>query len=810
MKHILLSLLLIAAFKLSAQQAGNNIIIKGLIIDSISNNPLSYATVILRDALTSNPVKSLLTKDSGSFEFMVVANKPYTLSIAYVGYKPETIKVPAIASDANSINLGKIPLSALRGQLKEVSIIAAKPLLSQQIDRISFDVQADPESKANDVLEMLRKVPMVTVDANDDIQLKGSSNFQIFINGKPSALMANDPSDVLKAMPAATIQKIEVITTPPAKYDAEGLAGIINIVTLKQNDDGFTGSIFSRVNNVFGERGSVSLAAKKGKLGLNAFFGIGHQPDLTNSSGSTLTTFNPASYLSQQGQNVNGGNFNNGQVQLSYEVDTLNLLTASMDFNNRRFTRDMFRYSQFYAPTDSLSQAYQLNNIGGNNFGAFDVGINYQLGFKQDKNELLTISYQYASTTNNQTNSITTSDQFNYSGSNYDQENDAGTKENTFQVDFVKPVKKLTIEVGAKAILRYNFSNFESSSVDQATGLYTIDTSLTNQFSYHQNVYSAYNSYQLKLTGWAFKAGLRAENTVIDDSFATNNASISQNYVNFIPAISIQRNYKETGSFTLGFTERIQRPWISQLNPFVDRSNPDFIVTGNPNLRPVLNHIVELGYSKFGKISFNSNINYSFANNTIQNVTSLINDTLSKTTFLNVGKYQSVGTNLSLNYPFTNKFNFNINAQLSYLWITGTYNSQFYKNSGTQGNLEAFARYNFDPGFNIGLNYGYNSGRIFLQGKSSNYIYTGVVFVKDILEKRADFSLTIYNPFDQYSYYSTFTKTTYFEQSTSSRYYYRNFRLTFSYKFGKLKSNIKTNRRGINNDDVKKDTGESQ
>src|SRR6202000_2092388 len=167
-------------------------------------------------------------------------------------------------------------------------------------------------------LDMLRKVPMVTVDANDVVQLKGSSNFQIFINGKPSALMVASPSDVLKAMPAATIQKIEVITVPPSKYDGEGLTGIINIITLKSATDGVNGSLFARYNSVFGERGSASVNVSEGRFTLTSLVGLGRQPMIGNTQGSQLTSYSTASTLSQTGERSDGGNVNNGKVDMSY------------------------------------------------------------------------------------------------------------------------------------------------------------------------------------------------------------------------------------------------------------------------------------------------------------------------------------------------------------------------------------------------------------------------------------------------------------------------------------------------------------
>jgi outer membrane receptor protein involved in Fe transport len=802
MKQPLLLFFLLISINLFAQQTADKLLVKGIVIDSVTNKPLDYTTVALTDLKTSQAIKSMLTKTDGTFEFTPPANGHYVIALVYIGYRSKLIPLSVPAGNT-LIYLGKILMQPASGELKEVAIVGAKPLLKREIDRVSFDVQADPESKANDALEMLRKVPMITVDANEVIQLKGSDNYQIFINGKPSALMSNSPSDVLKSMPAATIKRVEVITVPPSKYDGEGLVGIINIITLEKSDAGINGTAFARINDVMGERGSISLAAKKDKFNLNLFLGAGHIKLNNTAGGSDLTTFSPATNLSQQGRNINAGNVNNGRTEITYEVDTLHLLTATADFVNRRFTPVTTRNSQLFALPDSLKQSYQLNNTGVNSIGAFDLGANYQLGFKKNKDELLTLSYQYSYSSRDQDNDIATTGRFNYDKNDYNQQNNTVSKEHTFQLDFLKPLNKLTIEAGAKAILRINSSDFEEEDLDPASGQYIANDTLTDHFTYHQNVYSVYNSYQLKLTDWIVKGGLRAENTVISGNFAAAGALANQNYLNFTPAISIQRNYKNSQSITFGYTERVERPSISQLNPFVDRSDPEFILTGNPNLRPVVNHIAELGFSKFGKLSLNASLNYAFANNTIQNVTSLISDTVSKSTYLNVGKNESAGINLSISYPFTDKLNFNMNTQLAHVWITGTYNSEFYRNNGSQGNFSANLGYKFAAGFTTGLNLNYMSGNVYLQGKSSDFVYTSVVIIKDFLNKKVTISLTVNNPYQKYNTYSSYTNTPDFQQSAYSQQYYRNFRLAFNYKFGSVKGEVKTTKRGIKNDDVK-------
>jgi hypothetical protein len=236
MKQLLLSILLCAFFSSTfAQDPSGKFKLIGLLTDSVNQKPLTGITLTLKDSSTLKILKTTLSKEDGSFEINDLSLQAYQLVIAAVGYRPKTIAIPATTWSSGKVaELGTMILSAATKELQTVSVTASKQIIKQEIDRLAYDVQADPDSKALTVMEMLRKVPMVTVDGDDNIQLQGSSSYRIFINGKPSALMINNPKDVLRSMPANTVQKIEIITTPPAKYDSEGLAGIINIITTKK------------------------------------------------------------------------------------------------------------------------------------------------------------------------------------------------------------------------------------------------------------------------------------------------------------------------------------------------------------------------------------------------------------------------------------------------------------------------------------------------------------------------------------------------------------------------------------------------
>jgi hypothetical protein len=802
MKKIVLLLLINFCCYFTYAQTAKTKVIKGVIIDSLKKQPMSYVTVTLQDAASGAQIRSSLTKENGTFEINGTAGIAYKLAVTFIGFKN---KVVAIAADQT--DLGKVLLPESGKQLNEVAITAAKPIVRQEVDRISYDVQTDPESKVLTVLDMLRKVPMVSVDATDNIKLKGTGDYKILINGKESALIAKNPSDVFKAMPASNIERIEVITTPPAKYDAEGLAGIINIITKKNADQGYNGSVNTRYNSVYGPGVNLNATVKQGKIGLSGYVGYSKQQKQTTAFGNSNQIIKPViTNQTQVGDNSRRGNNLYGSAELSFEIDTLNLITGSYQHYNGDNTTANNQYATELNAANVVTQSYYLNNNGTSTYNGTDVGINYQLGFKRNKDQLLTTSYKYSVGGNSQNvgavyNLYTSTIGLNTQPANYQQNNNSGNKEHTIQLDYVHPLKVLTIEAGAKGILRSSYSNFENYK-QNSSGAYLIDPSQTNAFDYSQDVYSIYNSYQLKLKKWVGKGGLRMEFTDVSANFNTASSPAKSDYSNLIPSVSMQRIINDKNNITLGFTERIQRPGIWQLNPFVDKTNPKFINTGNPNLQPVTNHTVELNYSNFAKGSLTVGVNYAFANNTVQNVFKVGPDTITTSTYQNIGKNKRLGLDVNTNYPITKSINININAELLHVWLNGTYNGEFYDAKGFQGHIFTYTSYKSDKGYNIGLNIGYDSRYVLLQGRDNEFLFSSVSAQKDILKKKATISLSVNNPFEKFKKLDYYSSSDSFSQINYNNIYARTINVSFNYKFGKLNSQLKKNQRGISNDDV--------
>lgn len=740
---------------------------------------------------------------SGAFEFPKVPVENYILSLSLVGYRPVKIRISKSSREISGlVNLGKISMSPLSNDLKVVTVSGIKPLVVQQADRLSYDVQADPDSRASNALDMLRKVPLLSVDGSDNIRLKGSNSYRMLINGKASSLVSNNPADLLKAMPADNIDKIEVITTPPAKYDAEGLAGIINIITHRKLSEGYSVNLTSTYNTVNGPSGNVNIKARYGRFGLQGYIGTAQPVEqrvatgYRNSIGGAV-----ASELVQDGTMVHDRDNSFGSAQLSFQADSLNLFTAELEYHQGGSDQQIRQVSNYLDSRRSLNQSYELASDVGNELKGTDLSVNHELSFKRAKRQLLTSSYKYSHSRDIFFNNAIYLNTLNYTSPDYSQRNRSGSHEHTAQVDYLHPVRSLEIELGAKAIFRSNFSQWDAENLDRIGGTFQSDLNPAQDLDYQQNIYSLYNSYHLRWKDWDGRAGLRLERSSVDADFSITSDQINQRYTNLFPSLSVQRNLSTSNSVSLGYQQRMERPGILLLNPFVDYTNPGFVRSGNPNLEAVLNHSIDLIYSNYSKNPFTLGFSYAFANNTIEQITLLDNDQVSRTSYLNVGKRKAASLILNATHSFTPRLNTTVDAQIMRIALGGFIGGQEYSNTGFQGHVFSNTRYRFEKGYRLGVDVSYDSRYVLLQGSDNDFLYYSLNASKDLFADKATVSVSSSNFFNKYARLDYSTRGLNFNQRSFNDIYYRRFNIRVIYKFGKLKGDIKTNQRGIRNDD---------
>ena len=802
MKYLFLLLAALAPCFFAFSQT-NSGVVKGVVTDSVKTAPLSYVTVSLRETGQTTFLKSTYTDEKGVFQFSGLAIKPYEVVISYVGYKPETIKVTNLSATNQTVQLPAIKLQPDARQLKEVEITTQKILVTQDIDKISYDVEADPESKTETVLDMLRKVPMVTVDADDNIQLKGTGSYRVLINGKTSALFVNNPKDVLKSMPASAIKKIEVITNPPAKYEAEGVGGIINIITNKNNPGGYNGSINAGLRAPASYNGNGYVTVKSGKFGLSASGGGNAWWSPENKSEYRRLDKTTGVELTQNGKGKGNGRNRWGNAQVSFELDSLNLFTGSI--NLYRGNDDNNAVQNVLSEQEGKAlQKYRRTDDGSNYWKGQDFSFDYQRGFKNHEEQLLTLSYKRSNNGYGNFSDFAFIPELNYFAQTGKTENNNDETEHTLQADYVQPFGKNTWEMGLKSITRLNNSTYFYALLDENTGQFEIDPSLSNDFDYRQDIYAGYSSLSLKMKDWGVRLGARLEETKIDATFKTSDTAAKQDYFNLIPSVAISRKLKEMQDLKLSYTQRLERPGLWYLNPYVNRIDPKNISFGNPDLDATVSHAFELAHSAFVKTSsLNSSLFYNFTNNAIQEFTTLKGDT-SITTYDNLGKEQNLGISVNGNLNLTKKLNLNLNSTVNYVSLKGAVNGKEVTNDGFTFNVFAYAGYKFEKNWKLNGNVGFSSRGVQLQGRSGGYYHSGFTFGKTFMkDDKATINLSINNPFNKTRKWKNEINDPRFFQHQESEFVIRRIGFAFTYKFGQLKGGIAQKKRGIENDDVK-------
>jgi ferric enterobactin receptor len=687
--------------------------------------------------------------------------------------------------------------------LNEVSVKAQKSLIKQEADRVTYDMQADPESKTSNLLEMLRKVPYITLDANENLMLKGNNSFKILINGKPSSMVERDPKTILRSIPASTIVRIEVYTTPPAKYDAEGLGGVINIITNKKLVDGYNGTANFSSRFPGGPGVGTSFAAKIGKFGVSAFGGgnLNDNP-ITTSRNKRTTTGTDPSFLDQEGNNKSHGK--NGYVgtELSYELDTLNLISGQFNINGSSADGVSNQQTLLTGPAGVIN-GYRLQNNNSNGGNGFDASVNYQLGFKNTKGKLLTFSYRYWKYDNTSNANIATTDRINYLTPDYNQENNTSASEQTAQVDFVQGFKSITVEAGVKAIFRDNSSNFSYNAFNDTTDAFENVAALSNNYNSTQNIFAAYNTWAYNSKAFTLKVGLRAEQTITDADFVSTSTAAHQRYLDVLPSVAFSMPINKLSSFNAGFSQRLKRPGINKLNPFVDRSNPNFETYGNPDLKQVVVSDIRVGYSLSGTGNLNVGVFYDFGKGLDLPIARYDPTThITYTTYQNNGDVKGLGNFVSFNYPITKQLNFNTSGNLMFFSLTGQVDGAIKTvHFHTLGLYNSFS-YAFNDGWRTNLNldvHGRNPTG--LQGSTNGVVNTGLSVNKQLIKNQLVFSAAVRDPFNKFRYATTNTSSANFTQVQTDQSYFRNFTLSLNYNFGKLKDAVKKTRRSINNDD---------
>lgn len=775
-------------------------IVKGCVTDS-TNTGEPYATVrIFNQSNTDKPIKISTTDINGEFKQDLPTIGKYTINISSVGKSP-IHKDFEITSTHKVHDFGTLIIHNDENTLAGIEVVAQKPLITTEIDRLSYDIKADEESKTSNIFDMLRKVPMVTIDGEDKILVNGSSNFKIYKNGRPNTSWSNNPKEVLKSIPASMIKRIEVITEPGAKYDAEGVSGILNIITDENSIiNGVVGNVSANANTNDMCGANTYLTTQFGKLTTSInynFSTLGKANTVPFNQGEYYYT-ESGNHLTYSGENkINNGGFHYGNIEASYEIDTLNLITLSFggylyDCNttnthnltmSNKFGDLIYRYNSI-----TQSPKYQYFDFNGK--------LDYQ-HLTHRKGEALTFSYLISTTNQETISNVACYDTQNYPldyDSVYNRSN-LNFYEHTFQLDWTRPfAKKHKMEMGLKYILRQNFS--------KTLYEYNNGTSNLTDFDHITNIGAAYAEYSYNSKKWGARAGLRYELAHLQGKYQDETQpSFSSTIGDIVPTLSISYKINDANTLKLNYSTRINRPGISYLNPAVDES-PTTISFGNPDLESTRRNNARVSYSLMKqKIVISTSLGYAWANNALTEL-EYVEDNIRYSTYANNGKTRSLGCDLYAQWTATKSTQLVFNGNVSRKRYTNTQNLV---NEGWGGYIYANVKQNLPWKLILNANVNYwNSGISDTYSSGMAFFQYGFNLSRSFLkEDRFTIKIGAQNPFSG-KYHQITQKTTNGDRIgyDTSHSLNRAFGINISYRFGSLKASVKKTNKTISNDDL--------
>ncbi len=794
--HTLLTLflLLFTGFALGATPTP---VLRGKIIDRQSKSPVSYATVTL--ALDHKAVKAEAADASGRFEIAAPAAKGYTLAITMIGYKTFTREIDL----ETSTDLGTLELDA-GVTVEEVIIEVFKPVVKVDAEKMTYSVENDPQASGSTIDEIIRKVPQLSIDGEGNVLLNGKGDYKILLNGHVSTSYNNNFKEIIKSMPADQISRIEVITNPSVKYDAEGTSGVINLVTVKKKHEfGYNGSLYAGIitssDDPAGYNAGANFSLQKGKFAMN-LQGWYYDAPMHSTILSRQENFDSENrYNDSRAQSDN--KFRNGTINLdmSYQPDTLNLLTLNLSYGGYKSTghatsdfqlknpslEELFRYTEhrhnlYSAPTASLTTNYEHTFGRAGHVLTFSDEVAHEK-FNADSDNEYQGGYTHRKITDNGSTSLS----------------------NTFQIDYANPLSEHhSVEAGIKHIYRHNTTPMTSlvrpdPDTDYAPGPYS-------DMDYRQHILALYAGYGITCAKWSARVGTRMERTWNDAEAEDQDHarySFRNRQFNIVPFVSISFLPRPTHSLSLSYTQRLQRPSVQMLSPAVESTTPLYISYGNPDLEAAVSHSFALNYGYYSrKWNLMAGVTSSFSNNLMSMYSTADDKGVVTSTYSNDVHTRSVGFFSSLTMNPSRKFN-----------LTLTFGGDYSKYDFDRMNIHS-DHFNFNQNLNMNIALWkdawftagefYYSGYNFLGAHTGDYFSYYFSLKQEFLKKRLELSITandLFSPTLKYTY--TVENPTY-RLNQTSRQALRRVRFTLRWRFGHKSVRVKTTRHTIKNDDI--------
>ncbi|MEO8712135.1 MAG: TonB-dependent receptor [Parafilimonas sp.] len=778
-------------------------VLSGKIIDSTSGKPIDYATITL--ATVAGKVLNGTTTDStGNFKVSDIDTGLYNVSFEFIGYKKKVLK--NIDINSSEKNVGTISLQKFETTLKDVTVTSQTKLIDNRIDKLVFNAENDLTSQGGVATDILKKIPQVSVDADGNVELAGSGGVRFLINGKPSSAFGSNVADVLQSIPASQIKSIEVITNPGAKYDAQGLGGIINIILKQTKVNGVSSNISLSAGTRI-ENGSFNITARHANFGVNAFVSGNTRLTAATPFASDRTSIDTVAkeiaLLHQDGStNTNRHGLESG-IGFDWTIKKYNNFSGNVNYNRFGNKNDgIINQQQKIVSFDSTtnSDVASLNNSANSfTFYSTDASLNYKRTFKKEDQSLeinLNSSFGNISIASDNYQNLLPQDSLFYgiNNNNFGKEN-----EKELEIDYTQPFSKNVIfDAGADITFDDITSTSHVYALQPDDKIYLYDSSLSNYLSYHQKVYAAYAEISFPVAHlFDAKIGSRYERTEINSFYSDATEQIKNpGYNTLVPSIYFLRKLNDEQSIKLSYSKRIERPDYRDLNPFINTTDPQNITAGNPYLKPEIGNRIELSYNYDFNNSSSLNITAFYRENhdDIQPYTAYYSEltigdsvykNVSVSTRENIGLEKNAGISLFGNVELTDKFTLRTNLFFFRRHIINGIDSGRNPTSFNY-RINLNASYKFTNTFSAEFFGNFNSARNELQGKYPSFTTYTIAARKQFWNKKGSLALTATNLFNEYVNQPTIIYGTNFTTNSIRKIPFRSIGLNFTWKFGKL------------------------
>ena len=686
MKKVKFLLLLVMTMVFSDAMAQKTVV-KGVLMDKNLGEGEPFATVrIFKQGETTRPVSMFLTDKDGNFSREVNGKGKFNIIFSSVG--KEDLSKSIELSGNGTLNLDTIYIKENVNELSDVAIVAQKPLVKMEVDKMSYSVAEDEDAKSSTVLDMLRKVPMVTVDGQDNISVNGSSSFKVYVDGKPNVMFSSNPSLIFKSMPASAVKNIEVVTNPGARYDAEGASGVLNIVMNRMDT--------KAMESMNGYNGTIRVSAGNRSIGGGAF--VSGQQGKFSYSGNLMENYSTPGTTDVEMEQKNGDGsiltsaatkvkipFTMGNVSLGYELDDMSSVNAT------------FSLTSFNMKNDGHTTTSQTGGLYGNGFNyvndmkmrnkktSFSGNVDYQRFFNKERTKSFVLTYQldYSPSKMEQNNRFSNTEMAVIDLTNRNSVNKEHTTDHTIQEDFTTPLgQNNKLSLGSKLMMRRADSDAKYYLAD------VYDERSSMDYLYKNTILAGYSEYTGQWDKLGAKAGLRYEQTWQNVEYRLGQGqNFSTSYGSLVPSASLSYTLAPTSNIGLTYNMRISRPGISYLNPYVNRADPNSLSYGNTDLDVEKSHNISLVYNLYStKLMLNVNVHHNFTDNAIEQY-SFFDGTLLNTTYGNIVKRHQTGVNVYANWLLAPKTRIMLNGGLNYNDMRSSVLDL--KNSGWQGNMMA-------------------------------------------------------------------------------------------------------------------------